>query len=55
MKAVFAASSSTIAVAAWITKNGIEFMPNTADDTCAMRLGCGFEQSKPMRSHGFSA
>ena len=53
---MFAASSSTHAVAAWMTKNGTDPMPNVAAATCAMRLGCGWPwQSKPTRLHGFSA
>ena len=30
-------------------------MPKVADATWAIRLGCGFAQSKPIRVHGFSA
>ena len=55
LKAVFAARSSTQAVAAWMMKNGIEPMPKVAAATWAMRLGCGwFSQSNPTRLHGFS-
>ncbi|MNJ02410.1 hypothetical protein D3C73_1623600 [compost metagenome] len=55
MNAVLAASSSTQAVAAWMMKNRMLPPPNVAEAICAIRLGCGFEQSKPIRSQGFSA
>jgi hypothetical protein len=55
LKAVFAASSSTHAVAACTMKNAMLPPPKVAAAICAIRLGCGFVQSKPTRSHGFSA